>query len=102
MTKLLTKEDLDEYESETKGRHLVEVESGDLLSLIAAARELGSLRPLGEQELVQLLTEAMRAADQAFDRVGGSTRHHVRDCLIPELERMGLGVVRLPSPPEKR
>lgn len=48
---------------------------------------------LAPGELVSRLTEVMREADRAFENVGGSTRHHVRDCLIPELEAAGLKVV---------
>lgn len=43
-----------------------------------------------EAELVRRLTAAMREADEAFERVGGSTRHHVRDCLLPILAKHGL------------
>ncbi len=38
-------------------------------------------------------TAAMREADHTFERVGGSTRHHVRDCLLPILEKQGLVIV---------
>lgn len=40
------------------------------------------------------VTAALREADRAFEKVGGSTRHHVRDCLFPALEKHGLLVVR--------
>lgn len=43
-----------------------------------------------EKELVVRLTRAMREADCSFERVGGSTRHHVRDHLLPVLEKHGL------------
>jgi len=43
-----------------------------------------------EAELVRRMTAAMREADKHFERVGGSTRHHVRDCLLPILENHGL------------
>lgn len=48
---------------------------------------------ISEGDAVRRLTSAMREADQAFERVGGSTRHHVRDCLMPALEKEGLAVV---------
>lgn len=38
-----------------------------------------------EAVLVRRLTAAMREADEAFKSVGGSTRHYVRDCLLPIL-----------------
>jgi hypothetical protein len=40
-----------------------------------------------ETELIRRMTAAMREADETFERVGGSTRHHVRDCLLPVLEK---------------
>ena len=46
-----------------------------------------------EAELVRLMTAAMREADRTFERVGGSTRHHVRDCLLPILADHGLVLV---------
>ncbi len=52
-------------------------------------------------ELVRRLTECMRIADRDFERVGGSTRHHVRDCLIPQLEAAGLYVVAKAPPPKE-
>lgn len=44
-------------------------------------------------DMVARLTKAMRAADLAFETVGGSTRHHVRDCLMSALEEERLAVV---------
>lgn len=43
-----------------------------------------------DAELVRRMTAAMREADAAFERLGGSTRHHVRECLLPVLEKHGL------------
>lgn len=43
-----------------------------------------------EVEFVRRMTAAMREADETFQRVGGSTRHHVRECLLPILEKHGL------------
>lgn len=43
-----------------------------------------------EAKLLRRMTAAMREADQTFERVGGSTRHHVRDCLLPILAKHGL------------
>jgi len=43
-------------------------------------------------EIVRRLTAAMREADRTFQRVGGSTRHHVRDCLLPILAKHGLKI----------
>lgn len=43
-----------------------------------------------EAELVCWMIAAMREVDSTFERVGGSTRHHVRDCLLPILAKHGL------------
>lgn len=43
-----------------------------------------------EDELLHRMTACMRKADEVFDKVGGSTRHHVRDCLLPLLPKYGL------------
>ncbi len=43
-----------------------------------------------ETEIVRRMTAAMREADETFERAGGSTRHHVRDCLLPVLKKHGL------------
>ena len=40
-----------------------------------------------EAELIRRMTAAMREADPIFERVGGSTRHYVRDCLMPVLAK---------------
>lgn len=45
-----------------------------------------------EDEIVKRLTLAMREADRTFERVGGSTKHHVRDCLIPVLDKYKLKI----------
>jgi hypothetical protein len=42
--------------------------------------------------LIQRLTAAMREADETFQKVGGSTRHYVRDCLLPILEKHNLDI----------
>ena len=43
-----------------------------------------------DAELVRRMTAAMREADETFERVGGSTRDHIRDCLLPVLAKHGL------------
>lgn len=43
-----------------------------------------------EAELLRRMTAAMREADRTFQKVGGGMRHHVRDCLLPILEKHGL------------
>jgi len=39
--------------------------------------------------VVAALTLVVREADQVFERVGGSSRHWVRDCFLPTLNRHG-------------
>lgn len=47
-----------------------------------------------EQEIIKLVTEAVQAADEHFEKVGGSSRHWVRDCFLPELKERGLEIVK--------
>jgi hypothetical protein len=47
-----------------------------------------------DDEIVNAVTAAMREADRVFEKVGGSTRHHVRDCLLPVLNRNGWRIVK--------
>lgn len=44
-------------------------------------------------DLIPRLTECVRAADLAFESSGGSSRHWVRECLLPQLEAGHLAVV---------
>lgn len=44
-------------------------------------------------DLLPHITQAVREADAHFERVGGSSRHWVRDCFLPMLEKHGLEVV---------
>ena len=52
-------------------------------------------------DLVARITEAVREADHDFERVGGSSRHWVRDCFLPSLRRHALIVSALPPPPSE-
>jgi len=61
--------------------------------------QTGAGSPMSEEteaELVRRMTAAMREADETFQRVGGSTRHHVRDCLLPILQKHGLELLLTP------
>ncbi len=42
---------------------------------------------------VNAITAVVRDADQTFERVGGSSRHWVRDCFLPILNQAGYVVV---------
>lgn len=44
-------------------------------------------------EMVRRITAAVRAADKNFEQSGGSSRHWVAECLLPELEGAGLEIV---------
>lgn len=46
-------------------------------------------------EQVAKITEAVRAADNDFESSGGSSRHWVRECLLPHLTAAGLRIVAL-------
>lgn len=48
---------------------------------------------MSEQEHIKAITRAVRKADEQFERSGGSSRHWVIECLLPELEKEGLEVV---------
>jgi len=39
------------------------------------------------------VTIAVQKADKAFETIGGSTRHWVRECFLPALEEAGLRIV---------
>lgn len=49
-----------------------------------------------DAENFRLFTSAMRAADETFQGAGGGggTRHYIRDCLIPEMEKRRLVLYR--------
>lgn len=45
-------------------------------------------------EIVTKVTAIVREADDVFQRVGGGSRHWVRDCFLPLLNRAGFEVVQ--------
>ena len=51
-----------------------------------------------DTDVVRELTRICREADQHFQRVGGGTRHWVRDCFLPALNDAGWCVSA--APPE--
>jgi hypothetical protein len=53
------------------------------------------MEPIGQEELITEMTALMREADQVFEKVGGSTRHYVRDVLLPLMEAKGLCFCRI-------
>lgn len=46
-----------------------------------------------QAEIDDALTAALRDADLTFEKAGGSTRHYVRECLLPALAARGLTIV---------
>jgi len=54
------------------------------------------LRPREQHEdtaIVNAITGIVRDADRTFERVGGSSRHWVRDCFLPMLNARGFVIV---------
>lgn len=47
-----------------------------------------------DAETVNALTAIVREADRTFEQVGGSSRHWVRDCFLPMLNREGWHMVK--------
>lgn len=52
----------------------------------------------GAGELISKVVRAVRKADKDFDKVGGSSRHWVIECLLPCLEEEGLEIVARSAP----
>lgn len=46
-------------------------------------------------ETYDAVTAVMREADEKFHTSGGSTRHYVRDLLLPLLEQAGIRLCRV-------
>lgn len=51
-----------------------------------------------DEKLIPRITKAVRIADERFQSLGGSSRHWVIECLIPELELEGLKIVEKEKP----
>lgn len=66
-------------------------ERDEALAEVEAAR--AEMR-LDETDLLRAVTEAVREADQLFEKSGGSSRHYVRECLLPTLAQAGLVIVK--------
>lgn len=50
-------------------------------------------------DLVREVTRIVREADVVFERVGGSSRHWVRDCFLPMLNDAGFRIVKAKEKP---
>lgn len=50
--------------------------------------------PEMDADLLREFTSAMRAADETFQQTGGGTRHYLRDCLWPEMQKRGLSLTK--------
>ena len=61
-------------------------------ALVTGHIKLVSAAPSDNHEIVKRLTAAMMEADKSHERVGGGTKHHVRDCLLPVLKKHGLKI----------
>lgn len=64
----------------------------EIEQLEARVKELeeSSHKQLDESEIIRRVTRATRAADEAFQKIGGSSRHWVRECFLPAIEEEGL------------
>ena len=51
-----------------------------------------------ERAVERILVTAMQAADRAFPACGGGTKHYVRECFLPELEKLGARIELADSP----
>lgn len=49
-----------------------------------------------DEFFIDQVAAAMRECDKDFEKVGGSTRHYVRDLLLPKLEQFGIHFSREP------
>lgn len=55
-----------------------------------------------DPELIRRVTAAVRLADAQFEQSGGSSRHWVRECLLPCLDDAGLQIVEQKEDPNVR
>lgn len=46
-----------------------------------------------DDKTFQQLAQVVRQADRQFEKVGGSTRHWLKECLLPLMEKEGLTVM---------
>jgi hypothetical protein len=46
-------------------------------------------------DMVEEFTQIMREADEIFHTSGGSTRHYVRDVLLPLMQKKGIYLCKL-------
>lgn len=74
--------------------HLLHAQETSAAALEAAQQEVQRLTSQDDDfDLVAAITRIVREADQVFERVGGSSRHWVRDCFLPLCNRAGLYVL---------
>ncbi len=52
-------------------------------------RKHGPINQSEQGDIVAAITAIVRDADQTFQKVGGTSRHWVRDCFLPLLNRRG-------------
>jgi hypothetical protein len=53
------------------------------------------MKVLTHTDAVSILTEGMRECDQQFETTGGSTRHYVRDLLLPWLTQRDICLTKI-------
>ena len=79
---MLLKEPVNDYDIYFRTREAV---------LAVATYYVGRFK--AQTEGVADITTAVREADKAFVSSGGSSRHYVRECLMPALESHGMSIV---------
>ena len=80
------------------GKALAPVTGRAALAVLQREIELSECAPTVKgRSVVAKVTHAVRASDKVFQRVGGSSRHWVRDCFLPALAMRGIDLER-PSP----
>jgi len=56
------------------------------------AKDVETVEQSEDAGIVAAVTAIVREADQLFERVGGSSRHWVRDCFLPLLNKEGFSI----------
>ena len=64
----------------------------DVQATLRAQVERDSPCPPDCHHCIEAVTAVVREADRLFESVGGSSRHWVRDCFLPLLEKNGMVV----------
>jgi hypothetical protein len=69
-------------------------------ALIVILKDKDMINKPGNEQFIDEVTAIMREADPIFEKSGSSTRHYVRDLLLPMMEEKGLLIVRKEEAPQ--